>query len=422
MSALTISRVNSFELSPERQLIVSNDKSMDSSMMLVSHDLSGQVVAAEATKAAPPEQQKGTTNSEYTLGYIPALDGLRGISVMLILGYHDIGHYTSGFSHWLNAWFTVDMFFLISGYLITSILVKEERKTGSISLKNFYVRRWLRIAPAYYVCIGAAIVWCMMGGNHHLKPFAYAAMYLTNLDLAFGWNLIPLKYGVSHFWTLGVEEQFYLVWPNLMKWANKHLVKIVAAVIGAVYLWRGYLIANGADWIRIYHGFDTRVDTLMYGSLIAIALANQKVRDVARKVVGNGWVQMLILWLVLQTCVGLGHPGDGTKDSQFYLWQAKMPFVHILFSSLIMSLMLAPKAVASLFFSNPIAVWLGKLSYAIYLWHPLVHTTYCSYYWTYFNTHKLEAELIQYGLIIAVAAASYYLIEKPFLKLKSKFA
>ncbi len=384
--------------------------------------MSAAETASKSPDAIAAKAPLKSASSEYTLGYIPALDGLRGISVLLILGYHDIGHYTSVFSHWLNAWFTVDMFFLISGYLITSILLKEQKKKGDISLKNFYVRRWLRIAPAYYLCIGGAIYWHCLGGDHHLMPFVYTSLYLTNLDLAFGWNLIPLKMGVSHFWTLGVEEQFYLIWPNLMRFAHKHIVKVVLSVTAAVYLWRGYLISQGADWFRIYHGFDTRVDTLMYGSLIAILLANTKTREFLQKVLGRGLVQMLILWMVFQTCIGLGHPGDGQKEQQFMLWQAKMPFVHFLFSSLIMSLILAPRALATLFFSNPVAVWLGKLSYGIYLWHPLVHTIYCSYYWNYFCKHGAEAEAIQYGLIITAAALSYYLVEMPFLKLKSKFA
>lgn len=135
-----------------------------------------------STSAVKPKAEQSVS---YTLGYIPALDGLRGLSVLLILGYHDIGHYTSTFSHWLNAWYAVDLFFIVSGYLITSILLKEQTKTTDINLKNFYLRRWLRIAPAYYLSLGAYIIWHCMGGDHHLQPFIYAALYLTNLDLSF---------------------------------------------------------------------------------------------------------------------------------------------------------------------------------------------------------------------------------------------
>ncbi len=372
---------------------------------------------------APAAVPKAATpNGAYTLGYLPALDGLRGISVFLILGYHDIGRYTSAFSHYLNGWFSVDLFFLVSGYLITSILLKEEKKNSDINLKKFYTRRWLRIAPAYYLCMAANIYWHCLGGDHHLAPFLYASLYLTNLDLAFAWNLIPLKYGISHFWTLGIEEQFYLFFPNLMRVLKKHISTAVLAVGATVFLWRGYLISHGADWMRIYHGFDTRVDTLMWGALAAIILANPKFREPLQKVLGNGVAQILLLFVIYQTCLTLGHPADGTKEQQLLLWQAKMPLLHCLISSFVMAVVLAPCALGSVLVSNPITVWLGKLSYGIYLWHPLVHSIYCGFYWTYFNSHPAESEAIQYALIFGIAAISYFLVELPFLKLKTKFA
>ncbi|MBX9689523.1 MAG: acyltransferase, partial [Candidatus Obscuribacterales bacterium] len=150
-------------------------------------------------------------------GYIPALDGLRAISILLVLAFHDIGPITSQIGHAYSGWIGVDVFFVISGYLITSILLKEaSANNGEFSLRKFYIRRWLRIAPAYYAFLAVALGWYCWGGNHHLKPFLCAALYLTNLDLAYGWNLIPLKVGLSHLWSLGLEEQFYLVWPASM--------------------------------------------------------------------------------------------------------------------------------------------------------------------------------------------------------------
>lgn len=359
------------------------------------------------------------THGEYSLGYIAALDGLRALSIFLVLCFHDIGPVTSQYGHYFNGWIGVDVFFIISGFLITSILLKEQKQKGSFSLKNFYVRRWLRIAPAYYCFIGAAIIWTCLGGNHHLKPFLFASLYLTNLDLAFSWNLIPLKLGISHLWSLAVEEQFYLIWPASLKALKEHAIGAVMAIIAAVYAWKLYLVNSGADWVRIYHGFDTRLDVLMYGVLIALLLSRPSWRVAANRVFGNSFAQISLLAGMLVGFNYLGHPG---QQNAMFFWAAKMPLVVSTIALFITSILVAPQAVVSKIFANSILVWFGKLSYSLYLWHPLVHTIYCSFYWDYFTKHGPKAELYQYGLIIACSALSYYAIERPFLSLKSRFS
>lgn len=364
-------------------------------------------------------KSKPKPKSDYSIGYIPALDGLRAFSILLVMFFHDIGPVTSNYGHYLNGWIGVDVFFVISGFLITSILLKESKDTGTFSLKNFYVRRWLRIAPAYYAFIGVVLAWTIWGGNHHLKPFIAAALYLTNLDLAFSWNLIPLKLGMSHLWSLAVEEQFYLFWPAMLKGLKQHATKVVLATIAAVYCWKLLLVSRGADWVRICHGFDTRLDVLMYGALIALVISNPSWRGAAAKVLGNGWAQTALLIAMITGFHLLGHPG---QQPAMFFWSVKMPLVISTVAAFITSILLAPRALVSVILSNPLFVWLGKLSYSLYLWHPLVHSIYCAFYWDYFCKHGPKAELYQYGWILAVSALSYYAIERPFLSLKSKFS
>ena len=442
-------------------------------------------LASRRSSHTPPKGA-GQNGGEFALGHIPALDGLRAFSIILVLFFHDIGPITSHYGHYFNGWIGVDVFFIISGFLITSILVKESKKNsakllaemqakleatyshsamttklsevnapatpgivgntlveprveqvtrtvpdithkienistppvGTFSLKNFYMRRWLRIAPAYYAFLGVVVWWHVNGGDHHLKPFLAAALYLTNLDLAFTWNLIPAKLGLSHLWSLAVEEQFYLVWPALLKVVHKHAVKVVLAVVSIVYSWRLYLISQGADWVRIYHCFDTKVDILMYGVLIALALNNERARKLASKIVGNGWAQLFFLISCLQCFHWVGHP----SEQAMLLWSVKMPLTVASICGLITSIILAPRAVIALALANPVIAWVGTLSYSLYLWHPLVHSIYCGFYWDYVTKQAARAELIQYGLILVVAAISYYGIERPFLKLKSRFS
>lgn len=378
----------------------------------------------DTTKEAKiSSSEKGHEHSEYSLGYIPAVDGLRAISILLVLAFHDIGPRTSVIGHALNGWIGVDVFFVISGYLITSILLKEARESGGdFSLKKFYIRRWLRIAPVYYVFLAVVLAWKFWGGDHHLKPFVYAALYLTNLDLAFGWNLTAFKVGMPHIWSLALEEQFYLIFPATLKFFKKHALALTTGVIAAVYAWRLYLVAHGAEWWRIVHGFDTKVDTIMFGVLTAILLTRPKFRELASKLVGNWMAQVALSVGLLYSFQQLGHPMNGGVPEHMFFWGVKMPMTSLLISGLLISVISNPKAIVAVALANPVAVFVGKLSYSIYLWHPLIHSIYCAFYWDYFCKHGPTAELYQYIIIFAFSCFSYYVIEQPFLKLKGRFA
>ena len=364
----------------------------------------------------------------YSLGYIPALDGLRALSILLVIAAHEIGPVTSQIGHDFNGWIGVDVFFVISGFLITSILLKEAAKkggrsdSGKFSLARFYMRRWLRICPAYYAYLAAVVAWYMLGGDHHLKPFICAGLYLTNLDIAYGWNLIPMKPFLTHLWSLGLEEQFYLVWPACLKYVKKHAFKFVTAVMGAVYVWRLYLVAHGAPWYRIVNGFDTKIDALLAGVLVALLLSREAFVQVASKTYGNPIVQLLLGGIMIQAFRWISPPSHGGMNDQLFFWAVKMPCTTAIIASFLISILCGSKAPLARLFSNPIPVFIGKLSYSLYLWHPLVHLLYCAFYWDYFCKHGPTAELYQYGYIFAVAIFSYYVIEQPFLKLKSRFS
>lgn len=366
--------------------------------------------------------------AQYSLGYIPALDGLRSLSILLVIFAHEIGPVTSQIGHDYNGWIGVDVFFVISGFLITSILLKESARrggsteSGKFSLGNFYLRRWLRICPAYYAYLAAVVAWYMYGGDHHVKPFICAAFYLTNLDIAYGWNLIPMKPFLTHLWSLGLEEQFYLVWPACLKLLKKHATTFVCASIAGVYCWKLYLVAHGAPWYRIVNGFDTKIDALMCGVVVALLLSSQKFVQVAAKTFGNSIAQAILAILMLQSFHWIGHPSYGGVNDQLFFWAVKMPATTLSIAAFLISVLTGTKAPIACILANPIPVFIGKLSYSLYLWHPLVHLLYCAFYWDYFSKHGPTAELYQYGLIFACACLSYYLIEQPFLKLKARFS
>ena len=152
---------------------------------------------------------------------IPSLDGLRAISILLVVLAHlsKTGHAPHVFkSYYANL--GVDCFFVISGYLITTILLKEHRLTSTISLREFYVRRAYRIFPAAFVFMSLALVayWPQFRWYNITAAF----LYLANFDLTRPWIF-------GHLWSLGVEEQFYLLWPSVLKRWHKHRTIILAA-------------------------------------------------------------------------------------------------------------------------------------------------------------------------------------------------
>lgn len=378
-----------------------------------------QLLALRKT-SADSESQK-SSNSDYSLGYIPALDGLRAIAILLVLFCHNIGPVTVQLGNFFNGWLGVDLFFVISGFLITSILLKEAgRNSGNFSLRNFYVRRWLRICPAYFAFIGVVALWHLSCHNSHLRPLLCAVFYLTNLDLAFAWNFMPQAYGLAHLWSLGMEEQFYLLWPACLKGLKKHALGFVGGLVVCIYLWKLYLFTHGANWLRLRAGFDTGVDTIMCGVFLALLLTIPKCRNFIQKLIGNSIAQVVIASLML-CAFHWANSNPVGKDQLFLFWALKMPTVNLLIVLLLSSILCNAQAFMSRLLSNPVMVFIGKLSYSLYLWHMLIHTVYRGAYWNFCEKHGAMAELYQYILIFACAAASYYLIEKPFLKLKSRF-
>ncbi len=340
----------------------------------------------------------------------------------MVLSCHDIGPVTSVYGHVYNTWASINVFFIVSGFLISSILLKEAKKNdGNFDLKKFYMRRWLRIAPVYYAFLAIAMTWYIWGGNHHLKPFVAAAFYLTNLDAAFQWGLIPAKLGLGHLWSLGMEEQFYLFWPACLLLFKKHATKFVVATIGSVYVWRLYLVTHGVPWYRLVEGFDTYIDTILVGVLTALLLFRPQVNQLAKKLLGHGPVQLALAVGIFFALQKLGHPGNGMVNDQLFFWSVKLPIVNTLIALFLVSVVSNQKGFVANILSNVALVFIGKISYSIYLWHPFVHSVYCAFYWDYFSKHGPTAELIQYGIIFVCSVVSYYLIEEPFLKLKSKF-
>jgi peptidoglycan/LPS O-acetylase OafA/YrhL len=316
---------------------------------------------------------------------IPSLDGLRAVSIALVV----MGHWAELQFHSIVAGafanLGVRIFFLISGFLITTLLLSERKKTGSICVREFYVRRAYRILPAAmaFMAIAFIVFWRDLRWYH----MAAAAFYVTNFDFTHPWYL-------GHLWSLSVEEQFYLLWPGGLKKWYRHRVKILLGVVALAPLYRVGCHLAGLRG-QADETFPAVADVLAVGCLLAI-LAEQV------PPISKSWaLAMCGVVVAVPTYWGLrGFHSDAIL--LFILW----PLMHVSIAGLILHVARRPYAWLN---ARPV-VWLGQISYSLYLWQQLF----------VFGKHGRP----WYGVIAAVgaASASYYMVEKPMLKLRERRA
>lgn len=364
--------------------------------------------------------------------YIRYLDGLRCISVCWVLLYHLRLHlkWQNGGALGLIAsrgWMGVDMFFVISGFLITSILLNEHGQTGQISLPRFYARRILRIWPAYYLLIGLTLGFALLQiamGNATasttvvLETIKWPAAYLTNVYQSqdpTGPSSVLL-----HSWSLSLEEQFYLFWPLLLVLSIRIAKWIAATGILAVALWRTWLtfhVAFGAVAIRrIYFGPDTRIDVILYGVLLAFILTDERSAALVRKLLARWWVPFALL-AAFAVAVRIdnrwsGHIGNSIGYSASALTMALIvAYLHTV----------KPTGILRILRAKPL-VWIGRISYGMYLFQPLVIKGLGSVFGSPSGLAGIVLiSVAAYGGTILVAGISYTFFESRFLRLKSRF-
>lgn len=207
-------------------------------------------------------------------GAIPSLDGLRAVSVLLVLAAH------AGYGHIVPGGFGVTIFFFLSGYLITTLLVDEVARTGRINVRNFYLRRSFRLFPPLVITLIIAyslVAVGLLGGHISLGAILAQLLYFANYYGLFfdPGNSVPAGTGI--LWSLAVEEHFYMFYPAVMVgllafgFSKYRIAAVLAVVCVVVLLWRIYLVAQPSfDYQRTYFSSDTRVDSIIYGCLLAL--------------------------------------------------------------------------------------------------------------------------------------------------------
>jgi peptidoglycan/LPS O-acetylase OafA/YrhL len=355
---------------------------------------------------------------------LPALDGIRGVAVLMVLVFH----YLQGMLPcvWLSKvtrplYFTetgVDLFFVLSGFLITGILLNA-RGTPHF-LKNFYVRRVLRILPLYYLvvlgCIAAGWFVTHSKYQYGLAHCWWYLFYLQNIGMTFWPDAVGEP---GHFWTLGVEEHFYLMWPLLIVLCDeRHLPRALLGLIAGSIACRLLLLSLGYDVVRFS---PCRMDALSAGALLAVVVRRPELAETAHQ--ACRWTLMVLgpILLVL-------YPLTSGK-ALFAMQVVKFTLVAVGYTALL-GATVGPGRWQWLerLFCLPTLRWCGKYSYAMYVFHPFLYgpiMTLMRSRMVLAQTNPAAFMAIEFLVLVAavcfVSWASWHLFEKHFLKLKSRF-
>ena len=319
---------------------------------------------------------------------LPGLDGIRAISITLVL----VGHLLiSAGEKWRQGAFGVDIFFVLSGYLITWVLLGDERRSGKIGLKDFYVRRALRILPPALTYLGAIVFMSLCGWVAVSWRELGAALFFVR-------NMVNLPGPTGHYWTLSVEEQFYLLWPVLLACASPRIrLKLATSLLASAVVWR--LVAF--HWVRseaILRNtrFDVRCAPLLIGCVLALARNDEGVsRFLRNKVMQSYWILVPLIAAIIP-CV---------QTERGYL------FAYLGIAVIINDSVDHPRRWAGALNWPPIE-WVGRLSYSIYIWQQI----FCfksPLGWLGHFPQNLIATLV-------MSCLSYYLIEQPFARIRKR--
>jgi peptidoglycan/LPS O-acetylase OafA/YrhL len=372
----------------------------------------GPIAAQAATRREARTQPRARTGEAF---YIPSLDGIRAAAVMLVFVAH------AGLNDRVPGSFGVTAFFFLSGYLITTLLRMEFDRTGAISLRAFYLRRSLRIfPPMYLVLLGATALTLsgLMDGAIQPGAFAAQAFYLSNYYIVqHGWwdGRAP---GTWIYWSLAVEEHFYFIFPllyiGLRRWLPSRMRQTVVlfGLCAAVLAWRLVLVyALGAGHDRTYVASDTRVDSILFGCVLAV-WANP-VLDLDKSRISDRWWKWALFPLgVGGLLISYLIPGEAFGETFRYTLQglSLLPLFAI-------AVRYPDWGIFSLL-NHPWVRYVGVVSYSIYLMHPTV--LYMVHEWTPWNGVVQGA--LSLALTLALSTAMYRLVEQPCARLRKRLS
>jgi peptidoglycan/LPS O-acetylase OafA/YrhL len=354
--------------------------------------------------------------------YIPAMDGLRGIAILMVIAFH----YFSFVPFFSLGWAGVDLFFVLSGYLITGRLLATMDRFDYFT--RFYRNRVLRIFPLYFTILISFYIVIRFAAKPSTQPLLawYYSHWKSYFLFTINWTFI--RYGLpkgawlTHFWSLSVEEQFYLVWPFFIFCLRrtKHRLRIFAALFLAVLTARCICYHYDPEPDnRFFYYYNTffRLDSLLIGALLC-QLHVQKMPLPSRLVSGLFVGSMAVL--VTRWALSPPDPWDPFFETIGY------SIIAILGACLIHFSVKAPQKITARIFSNKVLRFVGKISYGLYLIHFLILQIFFSRFHDWYAsrlpgpglTPSIFASLLCLLITLILACLSFYFFESPFLQLK----
>lgn len=352
--------------------------------------------------------------------YISGLDGLRALSVLAVILYHlHIGWIDGGF-------LGVTVFFVLSGYLITDILVKEWDRTGTINFKTFWIKRFRRLIPALLVMLILVGTWITIFQRSFLSglrgEMLAAFTYFSNWYYVFQDHSYFTKFAppspLQHMWSLAVEEQFYIIWPIIMILLLKFLPskgKIAGIILLLSFVsaeMMAYFFTPDVDPSRVYYGTDTRAFSLLIGAALAIVWPSAKltanVTPDLKKLLNILGIVSFIALIIMMIFI---------KEDGIFLYYGGM-YLASAVTAILIAVIVHPASSIGAFFSFKPLLWVGVRSYAIYIWHfPIIVLLGIA---VKTDTISLSKLLLALALTFILAALSWKFIEEPIRRGKWK--
>jgi peptidoglycan/LPS O-acetylase OafA/YrhL len=361
--------------------------------------------------------------------HLPALNGLRALAVAGVMAYHlQLGWASGGY-------LGVDLFFVLSGFLITTLLLEEWVRTGTLDLSDFWARRAKRLLPALFLVVAGLGLYLVLnaqfggpGANGLVDLPALRGDAISTLLYVGNWHAIYAHQSyfaqfstpspLQHTWSLAIEEQFYLVWPPVLllvlragrrSWRQLGLlIAIAVALVSAALM--ALLFHPGTDPTRVYYGTDTRAFDLMVGACVAFLAAarpqpSERSRRLLHAAAPLAAVALGVAWVIGGTASGL--PKNWMFDGGFLACAALAAVV-------VADARLLDQGLFARVLSVPPLHFLGTISYGLYLWHWPIFV-YLNGARTGLSTGPLDA--VRIGATLVVATASYYLVERPLRRI-----